>query len=261
MEAITTAPDTALKERLNKIFTNAKITFFSKIVRITIIGSLSFEQNIALIALGRTTIKRSGPGLTIELKIDDQEHGALKRVAHTIATVVDDANLPLGSELKTLMEHDAELHHYVVRCLYEYDIIGGELTELQFKYGYRMGELSPLAILGLFGEAGEVLNEVVFKDEAGEANKVQCQAILAGETADALKKLIRDGLYPVPGIKIQSEDEGKKFDLELADVLYYLNLCALGRNKNLRYYAQLSCEKVKTKGLKPKKTDNDGEKE
>ena len=49
------------------------------------------------------------------------------------------------------------------------------LTLLQDELGYKKGELSTVAMLGLVGEAGEVLNEVGFsinKEQFEEAKKL-----------------------------------------------------------------------------------------
>ncbi|MHA3788304.1 hypothetical protein ACX0HA_08860 [Flavobacterium hauense] len=133
-----------------------------------------------------------------------------------------------------------------------------ELTDLQLQYGYKLGELNPVALLGLFGEAGEVLNEVIFYDLDGDENeKRKALAVGIASIIDDLKKYFRANPHFAPGVMIVREDEdgGEAFDKEVADTLYYLNLIALNRGRDLAYYAQLSVDKVKAKGLKPPKTE------
>lgn len=177
---------------------------------------------------------------------------------HTIGEVIDQAmDLYAGDQINELMlspeiqelKHKAELYDVNHTANY-FDM----LTAVQLQYGYKKGELSPVALLGLFGEAGEVLNEVVLFATGPEIDRTQRLAINAGEIVDDLKKRIRSGNHPLPSLFIQAEDDGRKFDLELADVLYYLNLCALGRGKSLQYYAGLSFDKVQAKALKPPET-------
>lgn len=133
------------------------------------------------------------------------------------------------------------------------------LTALQKDFGYTTGDINPVALLGLFGEAGEVLAEVIFLEKTegslGDDNLksvelVHRTAVCAGELVDHLKKACRMVPGKAPSVFIASEDGGEKFDIELADTLYYLNLLALNRGYKLSHYAMLSVQKVKDKNLK-----------
>jgi hypothetical protein len=124
---------------------------------------------------------------------------------------------------------------------------------LQLQYGYERGVLSPVALLGLFGEAGEVLNEVLFLQhiDMHPLTRAQRAAIATAEIVDEWKKVIRSSPHLAPTVYIQKEefDGGNSFDIEVADLLYYINLVALGRGRDLSYYAELSCRKVIAKSL------------
>jgi NTP pyrophosphatase (non-canonical NTP hydrolase) len=127
-----------------------------------------------------------------------------------------------------------------------------QLTQLQKDFGYTTGEINPVALLGLFGEAGEVLGEVLLssKGECTYVNTLQGAAVNTAEMVDNLKKHYRKNPEVAADTFILRDDDGEKLDLEMADVLYYLNLLALNRGKQLEYYAQLSIEKVKAKSKK-----------
>ena len=125
-----------------------------------------------------------------------------------------------------------------------------QLTQLQKELGYKENtEISPVALLGLFGEAGEVLNET-FIHTREEFVPIQQNlfgiAINSAEMIDDLKKKLRKN--PEKDYQVYVNDESfEKFDLEVADVLYYLNIIALNRGKNLDHYASLSHDKVRSK--------------
>lgn len=121
------------------------------------------------------------------------------------------------------------------------------LTQLQLDYGYKEGDINPVALLGLFGEAGEVLAEVILITDKNPMNTLQGAAVNIAELVDDMKKRIRKDPDNAPGTFIMAEDGGVRLDTEMADVLYYLNLLALNRGKDLAYYAQLSVDKVKVK--------------
>jgi hypothetical protein len=132
-----------------------------------------------------------------------------------------------------------------------------ELTDLQLQYGYERGVLSPVALLGLFGEAGEVLDEVKFMDRTGDLLTLNTRieslrniAVSIAIELDFTKKIIRKNSI-AKSIIISTEelDGGNAFDIEVADLLYYINLVALGRGRDLSYYAELSCRKVIAKSL------------
>jgi NTP pyrophosphatase (non-canonical NTP hydrolase) len=121
------------------------------------------------------------------------------------------------------------------------------LTELQKKVGYTEGEINPIAILGLVGEAGEVLSELT--SIVQEQNKIDVNiigsAISIAGLVDDLKKKVRDEKKPVQFLlPLMNENS---FDEEMGDVLYYLNALAINRGQTLAYYAELSYKKVSAK--------------
>ena len=120
-----------------------------------------------------------------------------------------------------------------------------KLTALQKEFGYTQGEINPVALLGLFGEAGEVMNECKHKSLINnDLLKICPDAVKTAELVDDFKKKIRSKIIPFGTIVIQDEE---KFDKEMADVLYYLNLLALNRGKTLNDYAEISYQKVMSK--------------
>jgi NTP pyrophosphatase (non-canonical NTP hydrolase) len=140
------------------------------------------------------------------------------------------------------------------------------LTNLQrngMSVGYRPGEISVIALLGLMGEAGEVAQEymngidtTVTDRPTYYLNYIQ-RGIDEMKRIDHIKKQIRDnkiertGYLPSPDKPVDLE----KFDAEMADVLYYLNALASNRGKSLEQYAQLSFDKVTAK-IKQQNTDH-----
>jgi len=127
------------------------------------------------------------------------------------------------------------------------------LTLLQLAVGYKAGTINPIAILGLYGEAGEVLAETFFtstmRTEAeliGSPERVRKTAVDVARTIDMMKKLIRDDkenkMEVVVNIPIN-----RNFDIEVADALYYLNAIAIGRGMTLADYAEISYQKVSAK--------------
>lgn len=142
-----------------------------------------------------------------------------------------------------------------------------KLTALQEHVGYKKYELSPVALLGLFGEAGEVLNEVSFWDVTYEGDRelltpcnelevLKHKAVSIAEQLDGFKKRIR-GFPGLIKVSVDTEKSGGTalFDMEVADQLYYLNLAAFGRGHRLDYYAKLSYDKVVAK-LETKKEES-----
>jgi NTP pyrophosphatase (non-canonical NTP hydrolase) len=126
-----------------------------------------------------------------------------------------------------------------------------KLTELQHQVGYKEGPVNLIALFGLFGESGEVLEEwlktVTLKKDIHDS--WISDGIAAADTIDRLKKLIRDSKLEINGNRFaetKRELDGN-FDKELADALYYLNAIAINRGKTLEYYAQLSYDKVSAK--------------
>jgi len=72
MEAITTAPDSGVKQKLNEVFKTAKIHFMDEAqsrVKINYYAELSHAQLTALMDIGEITVKRSGTGLVISLTV------------------------------------------------------------------------------------------------------------------------------------------------------------------------------------------------
>lgn len=132
-----------------------------------------------------------------------------------------------------------------------------KLTNLQKEFGYKEGEINSVALLGLFGEAGEVMDECSFVTD-GNADaefykndyhyyspiELKLKAINIAKYIDYLKKLIRSKKAPQFEIKIENEEN---FDKEICDVLYYLNVLAINRGKTLNDYAEISYQKVMSK--------------
>ncbi len=118
-----------------------------------------------------------------------------------------------------------------------------KLTAIQKEVGYEKGNINNIALLGLFGEAGEVLNECSFSDDpqSSMTNLMIETGIVSALNIDTKKKEIRDKKRPPLSITIKDE---QKFDSEMADVLYYFNAIAINRGKTLDYYAELSLNKV-----------------
>lgn len=123
-----------------------------------------------------------------------------------------------------------------------------KLDQIIQNFGYQKGEVSPVALLGLFGEAGEVLNEanVMVADgstkDQFEVDHETWQATSIAKTIDSYKKEIRKGHDTV---FIHLED-ATKFDKELADCFYYLKILALNRGMSLDDLAMLSIAKIES---------------
>lgn len=121
------------------------------------------------------------------------------------------------------------------------------LTQLQKELGYEKGKVSPIALLGLVGEAGEVLNETVlmnfhsFKD----LNKDVLDAISIAKCMDEYKKQIRKQTVK-SSENIVFIDEGN-FNAELADCFYYLNILAINRDLDLEDLANMAYNKIRLK--------------
>lgn len=133
-----------------------------------------------------------------------------------------------------------------------------KLTKFQEEVGYVKGPINPVALLGLFGEAGEVLNEVFLIDNSEDqikAEDLKTIAVEAAEKIDLFKKTIRDHNLNAPTCKIQNPDSDF-FDTELADVFYYLHALAKNRGLSLEDLAAMSLKKIGDKKLKK---DNAGE--
>lgn len=123
------------------------------------------------------------------------------------------------------------------------------LTALQKELGYSEGDLSAVALLGLVGEAGEVLNETTYASDSPYSEFIVNSAINSCEHLDELKKSIRSGL--VKAELYLPEDNEVKYVKELADTLYYLNILAMNQGLTLFDLAQVSHDKVRAKMQTP----------
>lgn len=130
-----------------------------------------------------------------------------------------------------------------------------DLVKLQEELGYVKGPVSPVALLGLIGEAGEVLAEVnlMVKGEVKEEhadlfnvtvpfNSISATVELC-KKMDGLKKVIRKGEMEV---KVEI-NEGKLFDAELSDTFYYLVALATNRGLTVSDLARMGHTKVRAK--------------
>jgi len=126
-----------------------------------------------------------------------------------------------------------------------------KLTELQNKIGYVNGQVHPVAMLGLMGEAGEVAQAATFITPKAKSlmqrDFFKFEAMVghfvgvAGEIDDFKKKLRSKTENEIHfAIKPDEED----FDPELADLFYYLNAVAIGRGLTIDDLARMSYEKV-----------------
>lgn len=132
-----------------------------------------------------------------------------------------------------------------------------KLTVLQSEIGYKPGEVDIIAILGLFGEAGEILEQwmrsVAPKDNLADTyltNKITdaiMSAIAAAKEIDQIKKEIRDKKIENPFEKY--EDLSAEFDKEHADVFYYLNALCINRKTTVNKLAHTVFEKVISKSV------------
>lgn len=124
-----------------------------------------------------------------------------------------------------------------------------KLTDLQSEVGYVQGPVNTVALLGLFGEAGEVLDEITFSGPP-QLENLQSVATGVARLIDDYKKQVRDVKeyirkdYEI--LCIPSED---KFDSELADAFYYLKALATNRGLTIEDLARMGYEKVVSKRL------------
>ena len=136
----------------------------------------------------------------------------------------------------------------------------GQLTLLQDELGYKKGEVSTVALLGLVGEAGEVLNETSFATNnlSAEQNDklskylevvVPVGLIDAAKSicmdVDKLKKAVRNKEFTI--LTEMKSKNGEEFDKELADVLYYVNILATNRGLTIFDLAKMAHDKVRAK--------------
>jgi hypothetical protein len=122
-----------------------------------------------------------------------------------------------------------------------------KLSDLQTQVGYKEGPINPVALLGLFGEAGEVLAEVAFESKSGLAEAIREKSVSSSRVADDLKKHIRDKKNQHPITVVLDPSKESLFDKEMADTLYYLNALAICRGKTLEDYAEISYQKCLNK--------------
>jgi hypothetical protein len=129
-----------------------------------------------------------------------------------------------------------------------------KLTELQNKIGYVAGEIHPVALLGLLGETGEVAAETTFTqsehtefhemhalwEKTNAINRNKVAFALTAESLDLAKKEIRRETDSKVVVFIKSNN----FDIELADLFYYLNAVAIARGLTIEDLARMSYEKV-----------------
>lgn len=127
--------------------------------------------------------------------------------------------------------------------------------------GYDPTKASLIGLLGLFGEAGEVIGAYLKRFGAQEADQGSLlwdlkDAVMAAEKIDALKKRLRSEDHPTIKLPVSiygplyNAEQMWLFDEEIADTLYYLNLLAYGRGKTLEEYAQMSLDKVRARSTK-----------
>lgn len=122
-----------------------------------------------------------------------------------------------------------------------------KLIELQKQLGYITGPISSVAMLGLIGEAGEVLAETdcsLFVDDnlirdIGDTLRV---AVFMDNHKKAIRKTQRNlYIFEVP------DHSSDNFDSELADTFYYLNILATNRGLTIEDLARMGREKVERK--------------
>lgn len=122
-----------------------------------------------------------------------------------------------------------------------------QLTKLQYELGYTKGNVSPIALFGLFGEAGEVLNEtsLINFNSFKDLNKDVEDAVSIAVSIDDYKKKIRRQTF-TSSENIVFIDE-VNFDIELADCFYYLNILATNRGLTINDLAKMAHDKVRSK--------------
>lgn len=121
-----------------------------------------------------------------------------------------------------------------------------QLNKLQQELGYVKGEISTVAMLGLVGEAGEVLDEVVIKAGTGSVRLrgTVMETIVNCAELDTFKKQARKGNIAPEFEIVESEIN---FNSELADCFYYLNILATNRGLTILDLAQMAHDKVRAK--------------
>lgn len=122
-----------------------------------------------------------------------------------------------------------------------------KLTNLQIELGYKKGDINPIAVLGIVGESGEILNELEFgviKTAFPNMTLMEINGFVrTAERIDTIKKEVRNKDLDII-CNIKSTEE---FDLEISDLFYYLNAICINRGKSIEDYAKLSFDKVTEK--------------
>ncbi|WP_312697019.1 hypothetical protein [Sphingobacterium mizutaii] len=122
------------------------------------------------------------------------------------------------------------------------------LTALQKELGYKEGEINDVAILGLVGEAGEALEELKYDPTIdGDATIAIVDVLASTFILEGIKKEVRKKTFKL-NFELPEENR-EKYIKELADVVYYLNICASSVNTSLEELAQISHDKVRSKML------------
>lgn len=122
-----------------------------------------------------------------------------------------------------------------------------QLTKLQEELGYVKGNISPVALLGLVGEAGEVLNETSFVNFKSfqYLNEDVEKTVSYCEKMDDYKKAIRKST-PTKTENLLFVHE-VDFTAELADCFYYLNILATNLGLTINDLANMAHNKIRTK--------------
>lgn len=137
-----------------------------------------------------------------------------------------------------------------------------ELYDCLDKAGYTPGTQKSIivALLGLMGEAGEIVDEYLKQFHSTDvvnnyAFRTLYEISKQCERADDLKKWLRDQpsiLIPPHMPKMLSIYDEEKLDAEIADQLYYLIALIKCRNKPIDYYLELSINKFNSRSKKGK---------
>ena len=123
------------------------------------------------------------------------------------------------------------------------------LTLLQEELGYKKGKVSPVALLGLIGEAGEVLAETAFVN----FKQLDSSALttLVKSTVENCKKLddYKKEIRKMPDMQTQNQifHHETDFKAELADVFYYVNILATNIGLTINDLATMAHDKVRAK--------------
>lgn len=144
----------------------------------------------------------------------------------------------------SITSSDSDRTHNIPVNLFPHTSYVEKLIQTQNEIGYVNGPVNIIALLGLFGEAGEVLQETNPKNEHVESTFFQ--AVNIASTIDRMKKQIRDLKINVGGVHVENLEA---FDSELADCFYYLNALCINRGLTLEDLAQMNLEKIKAKNL------------